>query len=362
MSERGKYSVHVVGTGTIGEPLIGLLTDLKDELGIAEVTFSKRQALLTDRSKVVSLMRRGAKLCSAKESWGAFEEIGCKPSYEIEESFDRADVIIDCTPTGKGIENKQKFYDRFLKNTKGFIAQGSEFGFGKMYARGINDRTLEPGKDRFIHVVSCNTHNLAVLVESVAMNNDSNANSSHLVDGRFVCVRRANDISQDSSFSPSPQISKHDEERFGTHHARDAYHLFKTMNMDLNIYSSAMKINTQYMHTVWFSLTLDYDITVNEVVARFKNNPRVALTYKNSANSVFSFGRDHGHYGRILNQTVVVQSSLAVRNKREVIGFCFTPQDGNALLSSVAASSFFLYPDHYQQKLKALDQFFFSEV
>ena len=27
--------VHVVGTGTIGEPLIGLLSALKDDLGIA---------------------------------------------------------------------------------------------------------------------------------------------------------------------------------------------------------------------------------------------------------------------------------------------------------------------------------------
>ena len=31
--------VHVVGTGTIGEPLIGLLCDFKDELGIAIDSF-----------------------------------------------------------------------------------------------------------------------------------------------------------------------------------------------------------------------------------------------------------------------------------------------------------------------------------
>ena len=55
--------VHVIGTGTIGEPLIGLLCMLKDDLGIDEVTFHKRTPLLTDRSKVVSLMKKGAKLC-----------------------------------------------------------------------------------------------------------------------------------------------------------------------------------------------------------------------------------------------------------------------------------------------------------
>ena len=31
--------VHVVGTGTIGEPLIGLLCDFKNQVGIDEVTF-----------------------------------------------------------------------------------------------------------------------------------------------------------------------------------------------------------------------------------------------------------------------------------------------------------------------------------
>ena len=54
--------VHVVGTGTIGEPLIGLLCDYKDQLGIDEVTFNKNSPLRNDRSKVISLLKRGAHL------------------------------------------------------------------------------------------------------------------------------------------------------------------------------------------------------------------------------------------------------------------------------------------------------------
>ena len=50
--------VHVVGTGTIGEPLIGLLCDFKDQLGIDEVTFHKNTPLTTDKSKVVSLINK----------------------------------------------------------------------------------------------------------------------------------------------------------------------------------------------------------------------------------------------------------------------------------------------------------------
>ena len=52
----------------------------------------------------------------------------------------------------------------------------------------------------------------------------------------------------------------------------------------------------------------------------------------------------------LLNQTVVVRQSLALRGDREVVGVCFTPQDGNPLLSSIAATLRFLDPGCYQRK------------
>ncbi|HEC81564.1 MAG TPA: hypothetical protein ENI42_03955, partial [Thermoplasmatales archaeon] len=54
--------VHVVGTGTIGEPLIGLLCDIRGELGIDEITFYKHSPNLLDRPKVKGLLNRGAVL------------------------------------------------------------------------------------------------------------------------------------------------------------------------------------------------------------------------------------------------------------------------------------------------------------
>jgi hypothetical protein len=132
--------------------------------------------------------------------------------------------------------------------------------------------------------------------------------------------------------------------------------------LDLNIYSSALKLNTQYMHTIHFNLTLRRGITKDELMRRFQSNGRVALTNKKSSASVFSFGRDHGLFGRILNQTVVVSQSLAMRGDKEIVGTCFTPQDGNSLLSSLAATLWFLYPDSYEEKLAPVRPFFFSEI
>jgi len=351
--------VHVVGTGTIGEPLIGLLTGMAGPLGIEEVTFHKRTPLVTDRSKVVNLIHRGAKLCVDRAAAQGFRDLGMNPTYETIEALERAAVVIDCTPSGVGSQNKTEFYEKFTSNTLGFIAQGSEFGFGKMYARGINDRALQRGEDQFIQVVSCNTHNLCVLIETLGL---ADGGAENLVEGRFMCMRRANDISQDGSFVPSPQVGKHKDARFGTHHARDAWHLFNTLGHDLNLFSTAVKLNSQYMHVIYFDMRVRKPTTMAAVVERLKANDRIALTEKTSANSVFSFGRDHGHFGRILNQTVIAVPTVSVRNGTELIGYCFTPQDGNSLLSSVAAATWFLYPDTYEEKIQCLKPYFFSEV
>ncbi len=161
-----KNIVHIVGTGTIGEPLIGLFTDFKQHLGIDEVTFHKRTPMKTERAKVAHLMSRGAHLATEEDKAADFESLGHIVSYSAQEALERATVVIDCTPAGN--ENKEAYY-KHVKGPRGFVAQGSEFGFGKMYARGINDSALIPGEDRFLQVVSCNTHNLAILIKTLGM-------------------------------------------------------------------------------------------------------------------------------------------------------------------------------------------------
>ena len=158
-----KKIVHVVGTGTIGEPLLGLFADFRDKMGIDEVTFHKRTPLQSDRAKLNHLIQRGAKLAVDEDVRSEFEKLGHEVSYESREALERATVIVDCTPAGN--ENREKYYEN-LSGPKGFLAQGSEFGFGKPYARGINDETLVAGDDRFLQIVSCNTHNIATLVNA----------------------------------------------------------------------------------------------------------------------------------------------------------------------------------------------------
>jgi glyceraldehyde-3-phosphate dehydrogenase (NAD(P)) len=351
-------SIHVVGTGTIGEPLVGLLLNLREALEVEQITFQKNRPLLQDRAKVKSLIRRGAHLVVAAEKMADFEKLDMQPTYDIPEALQQATVVIDCTPKGLGLKHKREWYEG-LTSARGFIAQGSEFGFGKMYARGVNDTALTPGKDRFIQVVSCNTHNLAVLIDTLGLHDEEPDN---LVEGRFVCLRRASDISQEKEFIAAPDVGAHKDAQFGTHHARDAWHLFETLGMDLNLFSSEIKLNTQYMHCIWFDLRVKRATTLDEVIEKCQANKYVALTHKTMASTVFSFGRDHGYFGRLLNQTVISVPTLAVRDGHEITGFCFTPQDGNSLLSSIAAAAWLLDPQTYEEHIQFVKPYLFDEV
>ena len=147
-------------------------------------------------------------------------------------------------------------------------------------------------------------------------------------------------------------------------HAAEIFHVFETLGLKLDLFSSAVKLNTQYMHSIWFNFVFDRDVTRDEMIARLRANLRVAVTDRRNCNEVFSFGRDHGYYGRILSQTVVVLPTLMVRRNRELFGFCFTPQDGNSLLSSIAAGLWFIDPDEksLSQRLESLRRWLYTEI
>jgi len=339
------HKILVIGTGTIGQPLIGLLADFSRAIDV-DVFFHKRTPLLEEVAKVNRMINRGAKLVVNKGHVDAFQTLGHAVVLEgLERAIEQSDVIIDCTPAG----NKNRLlYEKYAHGKdafspqgmhRRFIAQGSEKGFGTPYAYNIVPYSTVKDST-FIQVVSCNTHTIAALIHALA------PNLIDLYHGDFTCIRRANDISQDNDFIAGPVVGKHDNSRYGTHHAADVVRLF---DRDIPIFSSAMKINSQYMHTIRFNMIIKrdrgHDQTPDNIIALLQKNPLIGLTHRNSTNRVFSFGRDEGYYGRILNQAVVSTPSLHVRNivynnkaAAMVTGFCFTPQDGNSLLSSIAAA------------------------
>lgn len=354
--------VLIVGTGTIGKPLIRLLLETREVLGISEVIFHKNEAELKCRGMLVDFLNRGAKLAVYKEKRPAFIQLladyGFTPSYSFEEAIERADVVIDCTMKGVARKLKDGFYSHLLSPGKGFIAQGSEAGFGKPYAFGINDAALDQDSDRFIQVVSCNTHQILSLLKTLALDSKNSGfkDWKNLRAAKFHLLRRAGDISQDES-TIGIEVGKPSHPLYGSHQAEDAVKVLNTLRdskgqLELSQIHSAADIgNNPFMHVIYFSIVLKETVDLKEVEKRFRENPLTAVTYQMTNNQVFSEGRDRGDSGRILNQTVVCLPSLEVLGGNEVVGRCFTPQDGNALLSSVAAMLWLFDPATYREKI-----------
>ena len=358
-------TVLVIGTGTIGEPLIGMLASAKNDLGIDELFFYKRTPLIDEVAKVESLCRRGARLVVTNSiERQKFESLGHKVEGEFADILELADVIIDCTPAGNKM--KEDYYEPLRKKQdkkRVFIAQGSEKDFGTPFAYGINNEILASSHD-YLQVVSCNTHNISCLLKSLS------PDFSNIVMGDFVCIRRANDISQRGNFIASPEVGAHSDLLWGTHHARDAADLISTVANVPNIYSSAMKVNSQYMHVIRFTIVVDGQLTTEDVVDMLQKNDAVCLTEKTQAARVFSFGRDHGQYGRIYNHTVIAKSTLQVQcgessdgsMSTRVTGFCFTPQDGNSLISSCVATLYGLHGERYVDYVSSFSEMLYNEL
>lgn len=365
-------TILIVGTGTIGKPLIRLALEMKNHMDVEEIIFHKNRPELKSRGTLHAFHTRGAKLAVYKENFREFQELlapeGFAPAYTFEEALERADVVIDCTSKGVGLSLRDKFYKTVSGKIRGFVAQGSEAGFGKPFAFDINDSALVPGEDRMLQVVSCNTHQILCVLKTLVLDpeNIGSFNFSNLVRARFYLARRAGDVSQDES-TIGVEVGKSGNDPHGSHQAKDAMRVLATLtSREMDVHSSADIYNNPFMHVIHFDLVLKESVTRDEVEERFRKNPLTAVTYQMTNNQVFSEGRDRGAWGRIINQTVVCLPSLEViSGGHEVVGRCFTPQDGNALLSSLAATLWLDNPLTYRQKVAEIfykQPFLFREV
>lgn len=325
--------VHVVGTGTIGGPLIRYLTELREPLGIDRLTFAKARPLPKNRHEIGLLTAGGASLVVQADRVSEFEQAGYLVNGTVEEALPTVTHLVDCTPKGKATAAKAATYGRLMSEgrLRFAAAQGSEKGFGKPYAHGINDAAMTED-DRWVMVVSCNTHGGAFFIDGVT-GGDPDLTEWVLLD----YVRRASDVIQDGGHELSVKVEIHKGDA-GTHQARDIIDLYATLGgRPINGVSSASVVPTQLMHGLVGHILLRGEHSVDQVIDRLKANGRIALTHKLTTAEVFGFGRDWG--GRILNPLVVVVPTLHAvpfPGGTLLTGWMFIPQDANSHWSTLA--------------------------
>ena len=230
--------VLVNGIGNIGKTILGVLCDYKSKLDIDEIYALKNTEIRNwNREELNILKNKGVIVCTR----------GHQDYIHIEDIIEDIDYIFDCNANKFGLKNKQWYND--LINLKGCSAQGSEKGFGIPFMSGINNQ--EVPNHKFVQIVSCNTHALSSLLTTMVGDDLTN-----FVEGDFVIVRRSEDIGNHERLVTSNVLSRHLNEKNGTHHAIDVKDLFETKNQNLNIQSSDITTPSQLMHSVRFNICM----------------------------------------------------------------------------------------------------------
>ncbi|HEY4394398.1 MAG TPA: hypothetical protein VGP64_10065 [Polyangia bacterium] len=315
--------VLVNGTGNIGTTLANLLLAHRAALGIGEVVVRKvRETRPFEVSEVSELAQRGARLVLSPTE-GATADLLASVDY-----------VFDCRRPGAALRDRETYLR--LPNLRGASAQGSESGFGVPFVDGVNAEVVR--REKLVQIASCNTHATATLLRVLG-----GERLGRLEEADLVCVRRSEDLGGRERLVGANVVSRHRDDRHGTHHAADAARVYATLGLAPCVTSSDITTPSQLMHAVRFNIRLCGPRAAADVVADFKAEPRLALTAKFDSNLVFELGRRYGFQGRLYAHAIVVANDLLVTG-RNVRGWAFVPQEGNTLLSTIAA--FLLQTDH----------------
>lgn len=312
--------VLVNGIGNIGQTILSILSDYKSVLNISEI-YALKNTTITDwnRLEIELIEKKGITICTKN-----------KDSYkDLNTVIDDIDYIFDCNTNSFGMKNKAWY--AALKNLKGCSAQGSEKDFGTSFMTGINNNVIE--NEKFVHVVSCNTHAISSLITTL-----SNNDLSNFIEGDFVVVRRSEDLGNNERLVGANVLSRHLNNEIGTHHAIDVKDLFDTKNKVLDIQSSDITTPSQLMHSVRFNLQFNKVPNLSEIEHSIEQNTSVSSTTKFDSNIVFELGRRYSQYGRLFSHAIINSNNLLFDAKNNRIkGWAFIPQEGNTILSTIHA-------------------------
>jgi len=318
-----ELKVLVNGAGNIGTTVANVLLEFREPLGIGEVLIHKNRPYQWLENDLDLLKEKGAKI---------IENPG------IAEAAHDADYIFDCTSNGMALKNLEIY--RGLPALKGACAQGSEKGFGVPFMSGVNGRSVE--NEKFVTVVSCNTHAIVSIMQAVAGRKLENLDKAD-----FVMVRRSEDIGNHERLVGANVVARHVDETRGTHHGVDAVELFITIGVNPEITVSAVTTPSQVMHCARFSIDLKEPVDIEKIRESINSSDFLSVTKKFDSNSVFELGRRYGFQGRIFSHAVVVTNNLLVSD-RNVKGWAFIPQEANTMLSTIEA--FLLQAGHERHR------------
>jgi glyceraldehyde-3-phosphate dehydrogenase (NAD(P)) len=286
-------AVGINGYGTIGKRVADAVA-AQDDMKIAGVT--KRTPNF--EAKIAVEMGYDVYM-SAPERENLFEEAGIPVKGTIDDLYEKADIIVDCTPGGVGAKNKETYQKRGIKG----IFQGGEkhdqIGQSFNSFTNYNDSI---GAD-YVRVVSCNTTGLCRTLKPIS-------DLCGIKKVRAVMVRRGADPGQVNkgpinSIVPNPPTVP-------SHHGPDV----QTVMYGLNITTMAILVPTTLMHQHNLMVELESDTTVDDVLETLEKTPRVLLVDAKrglgSTAEIMEYAKDLGRSRSDLFEIAVWRESLNI--------------------------------------------------
>jgi glyceraldehyde-3-phosphate dehydrogenase type II len=310
--------VLVNGIGNIGTTILQLLVRYKSEFGLDKIYANKNSLKPWQSADMAYLQAQGIILTSPKKENG-FADFNL--------IIGQVDYVFECGANGSAIKNKTLY--SINKNIQGVSAQGSEKGFGTSYMSGVNDNLIRG--EKFVHVVSCNTHGTAAILSTLAGKKLENLEWADC-----VVVRRSEDLGNHERLVSANVVARHLDSQIGTHHAIDVTDMYKTIGVSCKLTSSDITTPSQLMHAVRFHLSLKSKIDKNEIKKLIAANPYIATTKKFDSNIIFEQGRRYGFNGRIFSHAIVVSENLLI-SENSIKGWAFVAQEGNSIISTLHA-------------------------
>lgn len=310
-------NILVNGMGNIGTTLVYLLVEYSGLLGIEKIYLYKRSLQPWNEAERVHLESLGVILCSSE----ATGDILC-----LDDVIGEVDYIFEAAANGVGLANLDRY--KGLPRLKGSCAQGSEKGFGVPFMSGVNDG--EVVGERFVNVVSCNTHGTAAILSTFTGKFLENLKGADV-----VVVRRSEDVANHARLVSGNVVARHLSASTGTHHAIDVVDMYETVGIDCPLTSSDITTPSQLTHSVRFNIDLKEPLT-GSIDDLIDANPYVAKTRKFDSNVLFEQGRRHGFQGRLYSHAIMVMDNF-LETETSLKGWAFVPQEGNSIISTLHA-------------------------
>ena len=346
------YRIYIRGVGVIGWSITSLLLELKKIVSDIEIIIDPY--ILNDDNlfQVKALLLKGARIIFNNQNQvDKYQEIKdyLIPENEVKKT---TQAVIDCSPPQVAEKRVFEYKDTTYPLSQIFLAQGSEHKFGKQIIYPESKSILEL-KEKYFHISTCNTHTLVAIQRVLE-------NSSKIENLDLVIIRRDADMAKNDPHVTGPlfQIPVHEN---GTHHSKLLNEFYNTLNKNYDITSSAITVNSPYMHCTRFVAKMSKVTSKQLILESIKNDIYTSYTNKISTNSIFSSGRDRGINGRIYSHGVWVLPCLEV-DKNIIRGIVATPGDSNVVLSSIYSVLYKLNYPRLDDCINFLNQFIIEEI